>query len=63
MLREFAEDLSLEILKNRLEKWLGRIELVGWTAGLTELFIYCLLPTLPPSVSLPALPFSPHTQP
>lgn len=40
MLREFAEDLSLEVLKNRLDKWLGRIELVGRTAGLTELFIY-----------------------
>lgn len=58
MLREFAEDLSLEILKNRLEKWLGRIEFVGWTGGLTELFIYCLLPTPPPSVSQPALPWA-----
>lgn len=56
MLREFAEDLSLEILENRLDKWLGRLELVGWTGGLTELFIYCLLPVVPPSVSQPALP-------
>lgn len=64
MLREFAEDLSLEVLKNRLDKWLGRIELVGRTAGLTELFIYCRLPAVPPSVSQPALPrasLSPHT--